>query len=47
MPKKDEREIKDLVRKEQQKIASELRKKNANMFKNATAPADVQVYLDG
>jgi hypothetical protein len=41
MPKKDERGIKDLVRKEQQKIANELRKKNANMFKTAKAPADV------
>ena len=46
MPKKDEREIKDLVRKEQKKIAAELRTKNADMFKTAKQPSDIQVYLD-
>lgn len=41
MSKKDEREIKDLVKKEQHKIADGLRKNNSNMFKTATAAADV------
>jgi hypothetical protein len=47
MPKKDQNDIKQLVKKEQRKISSDLRVKNANMFRDAKKPQDVQVYLEG
>jgi len=47
MGRKDEKEIRDLVKREQKKISSELRAKNANMYRDAKRPEEVQVYLDG
>lgn len=45
--KSEQKDIRDLVKREQKKIEEELRTKNANMFKTATKPEEVQVYLTG
>ena len=47
MGKNEEKEIRELVKKEKKKISSQLRGKHANMYRDAKKPEDVQVYLEG